>query len=35
MSETKTANPEIDPYRLPGSVVPIHYDMHLRPDLES
>ena len=35
MSETKTANPEIDPYRLPGSVVPRHYDMHLRPDLES
>ena len=35
MSETKTANPEIDPYRLPSSVVPRHYDMHLRPDLES
>ncbi len=27
--------PEIDPYRLPVSVVPIHYKVHLRPNLES
>ena len=31
MSETH----EIDPYRLPGSVVPRHYNLHLNPNLEA
>ena len=26
---------EIDPYRLPSSVVPSHYNIHIKPDLEN
>ena len=35
MSQTEIATTDIDPYRLPGSVIPSHYDLHIRPDLES
>ena len=35
MSETVSSNPESNPYRLPTSVIPSHYNLHIRPDLEA
>ncbi len=35
MSDTQPVAAEIDPYRLPSSVAPTHYKLHLRPDLDS
>ncbi len=35
MSDTQSVAAEIDPYRLPSSVTPTHYKLHLRPDLDS
>ena len=33
--KTVETTSEIDPYRLPASVVPSHYKLHIRPNLES
>ena len=35
MTSTDVTTSEIDPYRLPGSVVPNHYNLHLSPNLEA
>ena len=35
MSDTVTTKTESNPYRLPTSVTPSHYNLHLTPDLES
>ena len=35
MSQDETITTDIDPYRLPMSVTPSHYNLHLKPDLES
>ncbi len=35
MSDTVTSKTETNPYRLPTSVTPSHYNLHLTPDLES
>ena len=35
MSDSVTTNTQSNPYRLPTSVTPSHYNLHIRPDLES
>ena len=35
MSDSVTTNTQSNPYRLPTSVTPSHYNLHLKPDLES
>ena len=35
MTSTDVTTADIDPYRLPSSVLPSHYNLHLRPDLEA
>ena len=35
MSDSPSHAAEIDPYRLPTSVIPSHYNLHLTPDLQS
>ena len=35
MTSTEMTTTDIDPYRLPSSVLPSHYNLHLRPDLEA
>lgn len=35
MSDSVSAKTESNPYRLPTSVTPSHYNIHIRPDLES
>ena len=35
MSDSASATTAIDPYRLPSSVVPSHYKLHLSPNLET
>ena len=35
MSDTVVSTTEPNPYRLPTSAIPSHYNLHLKPDLES
>ena len=35
MSDTVASTTETNPYRLPTSITPSHYSLHLTPDLES